>query len=119
MKFFRKKNPKDKPGLEMSRIIPEQKANYELDESNNVVLLKPKFTSRFSQKFIIPKMKDPYYHIHLDKKGTAVWELIDGKRTAIEIGEELKEILGQEIEPIYDRLGMFLAQLKNEEFITW
>lgn len=117
MKIFRKK--KKKENLEMSKVVPSHNVEFNREEDGTITLLKPKFTSKFSQKFIIPKMKYPYYQIHLDEIGTAVWNSIDGKTDALRIGEKIREELGEKIEPVYERLGMFLAKLKNENFIKW
>ena len=103
----------------MAKIIPVHNVDFEETEDGKVVLLKPKFSSNFSKKYIIPRMKYPYFKINLDETGTAVWKAIDGNHTAVEIGEKLKDKLGDKIEPVYERLGMFLATLKNEKFIEW
>ena len=119
MKLFNRKKETPQTNLDMRTIVPIHDVKFEVEESGNVTLLKPKFTSQFSQKYIIPKMKYPYYMVHLDEIGTTVWNTIDGQRTAIEIGEILKEKLGKKIEPVYERLGMFMAKMKNEKFIKW
>ncbi|MFP4547591.1 MAG: PqqD family protein [Fidelibacterota bacterium] len=119
MKLFKRNKQKNKTELDMTKIIPVRNVKHEQDENGKIVLLKPKFSSNFSRKHIIPRMKYPYYKIHLDETGTEVWKAINGNNTAVEIGEYLEEKLGKKIEPVYERLGMFLATLKNEEFITW
>ena len=119
MKLFKGQKETTQPNLDMRTIVPVHNTEYEIDESGNVTILKPKFTSPFSQKYIIPRMKYPYYMIHLDEVGTTVWNSIDGVRTAVEVGEKLQEELGDKIEPVYERLGMFLAKMKNEKFIKW
>lgn len=117
MKFFQKnKNQKD---LQMSEIVPVQNVEFNTEADGTITLLKPKFSSKFSQKYIIPRMKYPHYYVHLDEVGSTTWLAIDGKRNALEIGEHIKDQLGDKIEPLYERLGMFLAKLKNEKFIKW
>jgi len=119
MKLFRQKKEASPTNLDMRTIIPVHNTEYEIEESGNVNIMKPKFTSQFSQKYIIPRMKYPYYVIHLDEIGTTVWKSIDGVKTAVEIGDKLHEELGDKIEPVFERLGMFLAKMKNEKFIKW
>lgn len=119
MRLFKRNKQKKKTELDMTKIIPVRNVKHEEDEAGKIVLLKPKFTSNFSKKHIIPRMKYPYYKIHLDETGTEVWKAINGHNTAVEIGEELQKKLGEKIEPVYQRLGMFLATLRNENFITW
>jgi hypothetical protein len=119
MKLFKWKKEPSQPNLDMRTIVPVHNVEYEVEESGNVTILKPKFTSKFSQKYITPRMKYPYYMIHLDEIGTTVWNCINGERTAVEIGDKLHEDLGEKIEPVFERLGMFLAKMKNENFIKW
>ncbi len=119
MNFFNNKKENNETHLDMNNIIPQQFAKFEKEENDNITLLKPKFNSNFSLKYIIPRMKHPYYSIHLDEIGTAVWNSIDGKRNAVEIGEKLKGELGDRIEPVFERLGLFLATLKQQKFIKW
>jgi hypothetical protein len=45
--------------------------------------------------------------------------LIDGKRDALEIAEMLEKELGADIQPVYERLGIFLRMLKNNKFIDF
>ena len=103
----------------MNEIVPIRNVKWEKEENEKITLLKPKFTGEFSKKYIVPRMKYPYYKIHLDEVGTAVWNSIDGKRTAVEIGEKLQKDLGEKIEPVFERLGLFLATLKQNKFIKW
>ncbi len=72
--------------------------------------------NRFAQIcFKKPKIS----YIHLDKNGSFVWPLIDGKRNIIEIGKEIEAHFGKEAYPIYERLATFFRILENNNFITW
>ncbi|MBN2281714.1 MAG: PqqD family protein [Candidatus Marinimicrobia bacterium] len=119
MKLFKKQKNRPAEALKMSEIVPVCTVKFNVEEDGTVTLLQPKFSSKFSKKYIIPRMKHPYYFIHLDEMGSAVWKRIDGKSTALEIGGKIKEELGEKIEPVFERLGFFLAKLKNEKFIKW
>jgi hypothetical protein len=55
------------------------------------VITFPRFRSRFMRKYFVPKNKSATIHVRLDGNGTAVWNLIDGKRTVREITESLAE----------------------------
>jgi hypothetical protein len=117
MNFFKKKTPQKE--THMADIVPVRNVEYKHEEDNTITLLKPKFSGKFGMKYITPRMKYPHYHIHLDAIGSTVWKAIDGKLTALEIGEKIKNQMGEKIEPVYERLGMFLAKMKNENFIKW
>lgn len=56
--------------------------------------------------------------IDLDEYGTFVWNLIDGKRNIKEIGEQLNLEFGDEVEPLYERLVIYINILRNNKFIT-
>lgn len=57
-------------------------------------------------------------NIDLDGYGSAVWKAIDGKRTVEEIGDLMKREFGESVEPLYERLGTFINQLRNNKFLT-
>ena len=55
----------------------------------------------------------------LDEKSAAVWQLIDGKRSVYEIADGLKNRYGEDCEPLYERLALFLKTLSKSGFIVW
>ncbi len=58
-------------------------------------------------------------YIHLDRHGSIVWQLIDGESDIIKIGEKVKELLGDEAEPLYERLAKYFNILESYKFIEW
>ena len=59
------------------------------------------------------------YRIKLDEYGSAVWKLCDGKRTVVQIGDELQKKYGKSVEPLYERLAIFIGVLKREGLIVF
>lgn len=114
-----KKRKGEESGLNMYDVIPRPIVKSETIENDTVVLLKPKYKNPFLVKHLIPRMKHPFYKINLDDTGSAVWNKIDGFKNAVEIAEELEKELGEKIQPIYERLGIFLSMLKRGKFITY
>jgi len=100
-------------------LIPVQNMTWVENDEKFVILLKPKFSNRLLANYILPKMKRPNYKINLDKFGTAVWHNCNGKNTVAEIGEQLKRKFGDEIEPVYERLGMYIQTLAKNKFIYY
>ena len=49
------------------------------------VLAYPRFKRAWVRRFFLPKGLSPYIRVRLEEHGTAVWQLIDGKRTVGEI----------------------------------
>lgn len=58
--------------------------------------------------FYIPK----YKCIELDKYGSTVFMLIDGKNSIREIGEILEEKYQEEVYPLYERLLLFINHIE-------
>ena len=100
-------------------LIPIQNVKWLTDNQNLAVLLKPKYTNKFSTKYILPRMKSPNYKINLDSFGTVVWHNCNGKNTVAEIGKRLKKQFGEEIEPVYDRLSIFIQAMERSKLIYY
>jgi len=114
-----KKRKGEGSGLNMYDVIPRPIVKSETIENGVVVLLKLKYKNPFLVKHLIPRMKHPFYKINLDSIGSAVWNKIDGFKNAAEIAEELEKELGEQIQPAYERLGIFLSMLKRGKFIEY
>lgn len=80
-------------------------------------LLVPRFRVGWMQWFQ-KRLTKPHFKVKLDKIGSEVWLLCDGRRTVAEIGMELERRLGEEVHPLNERLGMFLGILGRNKFIT-
>ena len=89
------------------------------DEKNLIVILKPKFTNRFFAKFLLSRMKNPNYKIHLDDYGSFVWNECDGMNTVERIGRLLEKKFGDKVDPVYERLGLYIKTLEKNKFIAY
>lgn len=117
MNFFeRRKKLKKANYLELT---PVHLMKYHADENNLVTIQIPKFTSQFSMKYIMPKLKNPYIKLKLDELGSAAWLEIDGKKRVSEIAENLSKKYGSKIQPVEERLTKFLTQLYEQRLITF
>jgi|Deesub1362B_J571_1020462.scaffolds.fasta_scaffold02485_4 hypothetical protein len=114
-----RKRDKESATLNLLALIPCHNCEYRKDEEGNVTLLVPKFKSRFLRAFFERLGFGTHVYVHLDEIGSAVWNLIDGKRTVEEIGRELRSAFGERIEPLYDRLSMHLQTLDRHKFIVF
>lgn len=106
-------------GANYLELTPLRLNEEEISEENLVTILIPKFQNKFAARFIIPKLKSPVIKLKLDELGSAVWLLIDGKRTVDKIAQLLLEKFGNKIEPINERLTKFLTGLYEQRFITF
>ena len=103
---------------ELLSCIPHRNVSWQLNSENNqVILLRPKFSNRLLVRYLLPWLKDPNYRINLDAIGTKVWECIDGKRNVREIGQILKDDMGVNVDPVYERLSQFILSLNKYKFI--
>jgi hypothetical protein len=57
--------------------------------------------------------------VELDKVGSKVWILIDGKSSIYDIGQGLVNEFGKSCEPVYDRLILFLRYLNKKGWISF
>jgi len=57
--------------------------------------------------------------IDLDRFGSYIWSEIDGSKDFGLISEGFKEAFGDEVEPLYQRLGAYANILRNNNFIKF
>ena len=86
------------------------------DEPGTVRLLVPRFRASWLQ-WLQKRLRKPHIKVKLDEIGSAVWQLIDGKRMVVEIGEELERHFGEKIHPTNERLGFFFSHLRRNKFV--
>lgn len=69
--------------------------------------------------FIAEKFFDrpPVTHVHMEPIGSFIWRQIDGQHSVYEIGQLLHETFGEEAEPLYERLSVYMKQLENNQLI--
>ena len=80
------------------------------------VITFPRFRNKFMQKFFVPKNKSAMIRIRQDEHGTAVWDLIDGKRTIKNIVEILAEHFNHEENYEY-RIVAYFTQIYKQGFV--
>lgn len=85
-------------------------------EGECAVLTYPRFKYRWMRRLLLPKRMSPDIHVRLEEKGTAVWNLIDGKRTVREILSSLAE-RGEDEAHEPSRVTAYVMQLRKDGFI--
>ncbi|MEG1409312.1 MAG: PqqD family peptide modification chaperone [Terrisporobacter sp.] len=84
---------------------------YEVNE-NGIVTLLEKQNHKIQQFLRKLKAKIPMYKkVELDEYGSAVFLAIDGVKTIEEIGRLLEDKFGEKVNPIYERLLLFLNHI--------
>ncbi|MDR1887054.1 MAG: PqqD family protein [Prevotellaceae bacterium] len=80
------------------------------------VITFPRFGSKFMRKYFTPKNKSEVIRIRLEEHGTALWNLIDGNRTVMDIVNLLAEHFDNEKNYEY-RITTYILQLRKQGFI--
>jgi len=112
-----KKEDAPKNEVNLLKLIPIQNIGSEKDDEGLVSLLKPKIQIPFLAKRLLHRMKRPYYKVKLDKVGSHFWEHCNGQNSIEKIAALQKQKFGDNVEPIYERLGKFLHVLERHKFI--
>jgi hypothetical protein len=100
-------------------LIPARKIQFEESGDGLITLLKPKFKNKFLVKYLLPRIKKPNFRIKLDTFGSFVWKQCDGNNSVEQIGNLLQSHFKEDIEPVYDRLALFMQSLVKYKFITY
>jgi len=58
-------------------------------------------------------------YVHLDKMGSFIWPIIDGKKSILEISEDVDKEFGEEAKPLYERLAKYFQILSSYGFVTF
>lgn len=84
---------------------------YEVD-GNGIVTVLEKQDHKIQRFFRKLKVKIPMYKkITFDEYSSEVFLQIDGNKTVKEIGEELEAKFGDKVQPLYERLLVFLNHI--------
>ena len=58
-------------------------------------------------------------YIHLDKMGSFIWPIMDGKKDITAIGKLVEQRFGKEAHPLYERLSKYFQIMDSYHFIAW
>lgn len=108
-----------KEKINLLDVIPCRSEHIVTEQEGDLsVIAFPRFKKKWMQRFLLPKGMSPDIRVRLEEHGSAVWNLIDGKRTVQEIVEELNGYFeGQE--GYATRITTFIAQLNKDGFIKY
>ena len=105
--------------INLLELTPVRNIKWEKTAVGLIVLLKPKYKNPFMEKNILPHMKRPYFKVKLDEIGSHLWENCDGRRLGRDIAKLQQQKFGDKVEPLYDRISIFLKTLERHRFITF
>ena len=99
-------------------LVPEQKRPFEERGDGTIDVLLPRYGNNRVGRLVGSIFNKRPVRIQLDDIGASVWRLCDGRRTVRDIGTSLQQEFGDRIEPVYERLEVFLKQMSNAGIIT-
>lgn len=97
-------------------MIPFRLSDWREDEGI-VTLLVPRFGRGRLGAFLDRRFHLPPYRVQLDAIGSFIWKRCDGESLVIEIGSALEREFGDRIQPMQDRLVLFLRKLTRGRFL--
>ncbi len=101
--------------LNLLDLKPIRNARSETDKEGLVTLLVPKFQNQWIIRWVIPLLAKPYIRLKLDKYGSYVWNACDGSTTVRDIGRKMGENFGEEVDSLYERIGLFIRRLDESQ----
>lgn len=117
--MLRRKPNKEEDSPNLLTLIPEKLVESEKKDDGLLYLVIPKFRGKRTGKWLTSKLKHPTWKIDLDEVGSFVWEQIDGRTNVEKIGERMQKHFGEKVEPVFDRLNLFLYTMRKEDLIRF
>ncbi|MHB2148882.1 PqqD family protein [Calditrichota bacterium LG25] len=100
------------------QLIPVRQFEWKIEEeSQRVIILRPKYISKWAQKLTKPFTGESFFKIKLDALGSQVWQYCDGAHSVEEILHILQKKFPEE-EDLDKRFVLFIKQLYREKFIN-
>ena len=107
----------EKKKINLLEVIPcRSKHITAVKEGEEPSLSFPRFKRSWMNRYLVPKGMSKEIHVRLEEHGTAVWELIDNKRTVQDIIEKLADHFHHEA-GYESRVSVYLSQLQKDGFI--
>ncbi len=98
-------------------MIPERIRDSEKQSDQKVHVLYPRFPC-WPFRWLMKYTKQPFIHLKLDEIGSVIWETIDGKKTVLDISQEVAGILEQEITEVWhNRIAAFMQYLQRGDLV--
>ncbi len=107
-------------GLNLLEMVPKRRAGYRFNRDGTVTIYMPRFTSGLGIWLCRISGLRNRIPVRLDKYGSYLWTLCNGKFTVKEIGRRMEKRFGKEVgEKKYERLAEFIGTLEANRFIEY
>jgi hypothetical protein len=112
--------PRDLSTVNLLACRPERAVEAQQDggcDGERYVLLRPRFLRGPFAWWLQPRLRNPYFRVHLDAVGSFIWARCDGRTTVAEIADAMEAQFGAQVTPVVERLQLFLRQLEEGRMI--
>lgn len=103
--------------IDFKDLTPIRKFEHEVRPDGGINVLSPKFKGNIVGPYLQKLAKSKYIRAELDEIGSAAWLLMDGTNKVDDMAKLLDERFGEKIQPVYERLLLFLRSMHNNKFI--
>jgi hypothetical protein len=111
---------KEKKSKNFLEFIPVRNFKwYVSNETNKVVVERPKFDNAILKKYLLPYFKKQNFDVKLDEFGSFVWQQMDSRKNVYEIANDLEKEFGEKVQPVYERLSKFIKHLYQQRFVKY
>lgn len=120
MNFFQRRKILKK--INFLDLVPVRVHEHSVNENGKIDILVPRFTNVYFKRALQTRKKGDYFIIHLDEKGSLIWNMIDGIRNTEEIASILQKEHEEKFQPVDEtqtRVTNFLSLLYQERYITF
>ena len=110
---------KTAPGSDVSwgQLRPGRVSEWE-ERDGKVTLIVPRYGRGPIGSLLARLLRARPGNVHLDEVGSFVWRRIDGVATVAELADAMRREFGEKIEPVEDRLVLFMKTLLRGRFAT-
>jgi hypothetical protein len=100
-------------------LVPVRAHRWEEGESGRVTVFVPKFSGRFTRRWLMPLLARPDVRLRLDDLGSFVWRECDGRTTVADVAERVHRRFGGEPGEALARVSSFVRQLARTTSVTF
>ena len=102
---------------DFKNVIPVKQCEF-TNNNGLVTVLYKKEKPGFIEKLFLKKRLSKPYKIDLDEIGSFIWLLCDGTKNIKEITEEASGHFGEKIEPVVERVELFIKQMHKNKLVS-
>lgn len=109
-------------GVDFMALIPVRACGWvEADAPGRVVVLQPRYGTGLLGRFLQPRLTESkkYLRIPLEERGSYLWKLIDGTRTAGDLAAAFSEAFPEDVQQVPERVAAYLYQMSENKLIDY